>query len=141
MKTHELKLDTKFFDDVKSGKKNFEIRKNDRDYQVGDILKLKAFRNNHYMADYGTRGCGNGFEVVDKGFANQITVRVTAIMDVADYNSYAESKKPSQVAQTHEVERNGHWFNFSKVDKVLNEYFETNYLPDGYIVMGIEVIE
>ena len=43
MKTHELKLEIKYFDDVKSGKKNFEIRKNDRDFQVGDILELKAY--------------------------------------------------------------------------------------------------
>ncbi|WP_223804626.1 DUF3850 domain-containing protein [Lactococcus protaetiae] len=30
MKTHELKLDIKYFDDVKSGKMNFNVRKNDR---------------------------------------------------------------------------------------------------------------
>lgn len=40
MKIHELKLDTFYFDDVKSGLKTFEIRKNDRDYQVGDLLSL-----------------------------------------------------------------------------------------------------
>lgn len=34
MKIHELKLDTEFFDDVKLGKKNFEIRK------MTEILKL-----------------------------------------------------------------------------------------------------
>ena len=42
MKIHELKLDTEFFDDVKSGKKNFEIRKNDRNFEVGDTLFLFA---------------------------------------------------------------------------------------------------
>lgn len=40
MKIHELKLDTKYFDDVASGKKTFEIRKNDRQFQVGDVLAL-----------------------------------------------------------------------------------------------------
>ncbi|WP_212746597.1 DUF3850 domain-containing protein [Lactococcus raffinolactis] len=42
MKIHELKLDTEFFDDVKLGKKNFEIRKNDRNFEVGDTLHLFA---------------------------------------------------------------------------------------------------
>ena len=31
------------FQDVKSGTKNFEYRKNDRDFQVGDALILKEF--------------------------------------------------------------------------------------------------
>lgn len=43
MKIHELKQDIKYFEDEKAGKKNFVIRKNDRDYQVGDVLELKAY--------------------------------------------------------------------------------------------------
>lgn len=39
-KLHELKIDTKYYNDVLSGKKNFEVRKNDRDYAVGDLLSL-----------------------------------------------------------------------------------------------------
>jgi hypothetical protein len=38
--THRVKLNTKFFDRVISGQKTFEIRKNDRDYQVGDRLSM-----------------------------------------------------------------------------------------------------
>lgn len=44
MKTeHELKCNTEYFARVQSGQKTFEIRKNDRDYQVGDILVLQEF--------------------------------------------------------------------------------------------------
>lgn len=43
MKIHELKILPKFFGDVESGEKTFEIRKNDRDYQVGDLIRLKEF--------------------------------------------------------------------------------------------------
>lgn len=39
--THELKTDPLVFDDVVSGNKTFEIRKNDRGFCVGDILKLR----------------------------------------------------------------------------------------------------
>lgn len=48
MKTHELKIKPKYFDDVISGKKNFEIRKDDRDYEVGDLITLKEYENGHY---------------------------------------------------------------------------------------------
>ncbi|KAF1309214.1 DUF3850 domain-containing protein [Streptococcus sanguinis] len=35
---HQIKISNQFFDDVQSGKKNFELRKDDREYQVGDTL-------------------------------------------------------------------------------------------------------
>lgn len=41
--THEIKILPKYFDAVMSGAKNFEIRKNDRDYKVGDTLILKEW--------------------------------------------------------------------------------------------------
>jgi hypothetical protein len=43
VKVHYLKTWTPFFDDIKSGVKQFEVRKNDRDYEVGDTLILEDF--------------------------------------------------------------------------------------------------
>ena len=37
-KTHDIKLAATWYNDVRSGKKKFELRKNDRDYKVGDKL-------------------------------------------------------------------------------------------------------
>lgn len=38
---HELKTDADAFDAVKRGEKKFEIRFNDRNFNVGDLLKLR----------------------------------------------------------------------------------------------------
>ena len=41
--THELKILPKYFEPVVYDKKTFEIRKNDRDYHVGDKLILREW--------------------------------------------------------------------------------------------------
>lgn len=43
MAVHELKILPEYFKAQKAGKKNFEIRKNDRNYQIGDWLLLKEY--------------------------------------------------------------------------------------------------
>jgi len=41
---HELKTWPEYFEEILTGKKTFEVRKNDRDYKVGDTLILKEFK-------------------------------------------------------------------------------------------------
>lgn len=42
---HQIRLSSQYFDDVCSGKKSFEFRKNDRNYKVGDILEMTEFKD------------------------------------------------------------------------------------------------
>ena len=42
-RVHHLKTWPQFFEKVASGEKTFEIRKNDRDFKVGDVLVLREF--------------------------------------------------------------------------------------------------
>ena len=44
MKLHELKILHEYLVDVDLGKKTFELRKNDRDYQVGDLIHFIDIR-------------------------------------------------------------------------------------------------
>lgn len=71
--THELKIRPQFFDKVISGEKTFEIRKNDRNFIVGDRIILKE-----YDKETGFTGRNAVFEItyvmtdtefVKKGFA------------------------------------------------------------------------
>ncbi len=41
--THKLKIWPRFFLDIKSGVKTFELRKRDRPYAVGDTLILQEY--------------------------------------------------------------------------------------------------
>ncbi|MBO5449405.1 MAG: DUF3850 domain-containing protein [Ruminococcus sp.] len=49
MKTHKLKLNIEFCDDVLSGKKNFEVRENDRGFQTGDLIKFIPTDGTYYV--------------------------------------------------------------------------------------------
>ncbi len=42
--THELKIWPQYFERVRDGSKTFEVRNNDRGFQMGDIVKLKEYR-------------------------------------------------------------------------------------------------
>lgn len=42
-KTHELKILSEYYWDIIEGRKTFEIRKNDRDFKVGDVLILREW--------------------------------------------------------------------------------------------------
>ena len=63
---HELKIDPKYIGYVLSGAKPFEIRLNDREYAVGDLLHLTEYVDGSYGVDGGM-------------------FRVTYILDNPDY--------------------------------------------------------
>jgi len=67
---HDLKIWPEFFDAVCDGRKRAELRKNDRDYQDGDILNLREWdpRAERYT--------GRG-----------ITVRVTHVQRIGDLDA------------------------------------------------------
>lgn len=49
---HELKIIPRYFYDVIEGKKTFEVRKNDRNFNVGDTLILREYSNGEYLSGY-----------------------------------------------------------------------------------------
>ncbi len=55
MNRHELKIWPEYFDDVKSGAKTYEVRRNDRDFKVSDELFLREY--NPSTGTYTGRAC------------------------------------------------------------------------------------
>lgn len=49
MKSHSLKIKPEFLKDIIEGNKTFEIRKNDRGFQVGDRVRLVDEENKRYI--------------------------------------------------------------------------------------------
>jgi hypothetical protein len=80
--THNLKTLSQYFHRVESGEKPFEVRKNDRDFQTGDLVYLEDFDGTNfsgkkilgkitYILQGGQFGierghCVFGFEVIEK---------------------------------------------------------------------------
>jgi hypothetical protein len=49
---HELKIWPPFFEHILDGRKRFDVRKNDRDFRVGDTIKLREYvPREHGFAD------------------------------------------------------------------------------------------
>ena len=67
MKIHELKTVEPYFRYVSSGVKTFEVRKNDRDFQVGDLLHLR---------EYITKSVGSPFYS-----GHEVLVKITYILN------------------------------------------------------------
>lgn len=77
MKTHRLKIFVKYADAIMSGAKRFEIRKNDRDYEVGDKIVFNVIADD----------CHSFMEAV-KHPLNGATYRIDYILD--DFEGLAQ---------------------------------------------------
>lgn len=81
---HVLKTDVDHYRDIVSGLKKFEVRYDDRDYQVGDILVLREHNRKPalFPSDHA------------EGYTGRTTiVRVTSIVNVADVAQDERGKK------------------------------------------------
>jgi hypothetical protein len=49
IKVHELKIESQYFLQVVQGNKTAELRKNDRDFKEGELIKLKDIHSTNYI--------------------------------------------------------------------------------------------
>ncbi len=48
---HDVKISSVFSEDSKNGTKPFELRKNDRDYKTGDLLKMRVYKDGEWTGE------------------------------------------------------------------------------------------
>ena len=77
---HILKCWPDFFDAIKSGRKTFDIRKNDRGFQAGDVLVLQKYDPKAPSFEGPYVGVG-GYYTPHSKHAQQLTVRVTYVLN------------------------------------------------------------
>lgn len=49
---HQLKIDSQYFSKIIKGEKTFEVRKNDRDFHVGDYLGLNEITDHRALEQW-----------------------------------------------------------------------------------------
>lgn len=90
MTVHYLKIKPEYYKDVECGLKTFELRKNDRNFQVGDVLMLIKLDDDGNETDQVTRvkvtyilkdcpqyGLKDGYAILGIGVENRIGGTVT----------------------------------------------------------------
>lgn len=73
MSTHELKSWPDFFEAILNGSKAFELRVNDRDYAVGDLLWLKEWDD--LLQQYTGRQCFRRVTYILEGLGQQGSIQ------------------------------------------------------------------
>ena len=80
---HELKIYKKYFNAILDGRKKFEIRRNDRGFQVGDNVILREWDNIKYS---GRTIYATITYVLDDKFIGLSDGYVAVGLEVNDYN-------------------------------------------------------
>ena len=83
MTEHILKLNDRYFDAVANGIKTFEIRRNDRDYKVGDTLVLRKVNDDGKFLTYADDNLGMNLYY-------EIKVAVTYILTHDEFDGVSE---------------------------------------------------
>ncbi len=73
MATHQLKVWSEYMDDLLNGSKTFELRFNDRNFQVGDFLLLMEYdkENQQYLG-------------------RELSVKITYVLDNSVFDALKE---------------------------------------------------
>lgn len=83
MTEHILKLNERYFDAVANGIKTFEIRKNDRNYKVGDTLVLMKANDDGELLTYADHNLG-------MNLYHEIKAAVTYILTHDEFDGISE---------------------------------------------------
>lgn len=107
-KVHDVKLGTTFFDDVKTGRKTFELRKNDRGYKEGDTIVLHEYKDGtttgrtitkkivYILEDF--TGLEDGYCILGLGEAADIMDEIADLDDKEDMTREERKEKEEELS-------------------------------------------
>ena len=106
MKIHKLKIKNKYWAEVYEGAKMFELRKNDRDFQVGDIIQFKLvdanidiskfkYRITYILKDVPEYGLDKDYCIL--GIAQIITVQEGANQTIIEIDDSCKVVRPADI--------------------------------------------
>lgn len=141
----EYKVNTTTFSSTKKRNKNILIIKSDSAYNVGDDLELICFAYGNYYHESedkvlldgdGPWGC---LEITDKDNADRLKTKITCVLSASEVNEGGKSAFKNKLLPI--IKSEGRSNSYDDFIKVLKDTFKSDQLPDGYVILGIEVVK
>ena len=141
----EYKVNTTTFSSTKKRNKSILIIKSDSDFKVGDDLELICFAYGNYYHESedkvfldgdGPWGC---LEITDKDNADRLKTKITCVLSASEVNKGGKVAFENKLLPI--IKSEGRSNGYDDFIKVLKNAFESDRLPDGNVILGIEVVK
>ncbi|WP_312681462.1 hypothetical protein [Lactococcus taiwanensis] len=143
MKTHELKLGTTIFGSTKLKTENIMIINSVPTLEVGDTLELICFELGNYYRETKVFLDGDGpwglLEITDKENADTLKTKITCVLPASEVNEGGISVFEEKLMPI--IEAAGRNNSYEDFISILKNRFESDRLPDGLVIIGIEVVK
>ncbi|MGF2005784.1 hypothetical protein [Lactococcus lactis] len=141
----EYKVNTTTFSSTKKRNKSILIIKSESDFKVGDNLELICFAYGNYYHESedkvlldgdGPWGC---LEITDKDNADRLKTKITCVLSASEVNEGGKSAFENKLLPI--IKSEGRSNGYDDFIKVLKNAFKSDKLPDGNVILGIEVVK
>lgn len=141
----EYKVNTTTFSSTKKRNKSILIIKSDSDFKVGDDFELICFDYGNYYHESedkvlldgdGPWGC---LKITDKDNADRLKTKITCVLSAAEVNEGGKSAFENKLLPI--IKSEGRSNGYDDFIKVLKNAFKSDQLPDGNVILGIEVVK
>lgn len=141
----EQKVNTATFRTTKKRNKNILIIESDSEFKVGDDLELICFAYGNYYreSEYKILLDGEGpwveLKITDKDNADRLKTKITCVLSASEVNKGGESAFENKLLPI--IKSEGISKGYDDFIKALKNAFKSDQLPDGYMILGLEVEE
>ncbi|MCT0032978.1 hypothetical protein EFE21_09260 [Lactococcus lactis subsp. lactis] len=139
----EYKVNTTTFSSTKKRNKSILIIKSDSDFKVGDDLELICFAYGNYYHESEDKVLLDGdrpwgcLEITDKDNADRLKTKITCVLSASEVNEEGKAAFENKLLPI--IKSEGRSNGYDDFIKVLKNAFKSDQLPDGNVILGIEV--